>query len=65
MMIRITKLNELSFEVEFDPAMTDALSEEAGWSSPERALYCILADGLLGPSLPLGYLDELDDDVPF
>jgi len=65
MMIYVTKLNELSFSVQFDPAMSDALSEAAGWSSPERALYCILADALLGPSLPPGYLDDLDDDVPF
>lgn len=65
MMIHITKLSELSFNVEFDPAMTDALSEASGWSSPERSIYSILADSLLGPSLPSGYLDDLDDDVPF
>ena len=65
MMIHVTKLNDLSFNVQFDPAMTDALNDASGWSSPERALYSILADALLGPSLPPGYLDDLDDDVPF
>lgn len=65
MMIHVTKIDELSFNVQFDPAMTDTLSEASGWSSPERALYSILSDALLGPSLPLGYLDDLDDDVPF
>jgi len=64
-MIHITKIDDLSFNVRFDPAMTDMLSEEAGWSSPERALYSILSDALLGPSFPSGYFDDLDDDVPF
>src|SRR3546814_16545328 len=65
MMIHVTQLNKLSFNVQFDPAMTDALNEASGWSTPERALHSILADALLGPSLPQGYLDDLDHDVPF
>ncbi|HEY9579661.1 MAG TPA: hypothetical protein VIR65_07315 [Rhizorhapis sp.] len=65
MMIHVTQLNKLSFNVQFDPAMTDALNEASGWSTPERALHSILADALLGPSLPQGYLDDLDNDVPF
>src|SRR3546814_5675355 len=60
MMIHVTQLNKLSFNVQFDPAMTDALNEASGWSTPERALHSILADALLGPSLPQGYLDDLD-----
>ncbi len=65
MMIDVTKIDELSFNVRFDPAMTDTLSEASGWSSAERALYTILSDALLGPSFPPDYLDDLDDDVPF
>src|SRR3546814_4242973 len=65
MMIHVTQLNKLSFNVQLDPAMTDALNEASGWSTPERALHSILADALLGPSLPQGYLDDLDNDVPF
>lgn len=65
MMIHVTKLDELSFTVRFDPAMTETLSDVSGWSSPERALYSILADALLGSALSPDGMDDLDDDVPF
>lgn len=64
-MINVTKIDELSFNVRFDPTMIDMLGEELGWSSPERALHSILSDALLGPTFPPAYFDDLDDDVPF
>lgn len=55
-MIQISKIDDLTFEVRFDPKMTDALTVEAGWSSLERAR----SDVLLGSPPFIGYDSQVD-----
>lgn len=61
MMIEVTKIDDLTFEVRFDPKMTETLIVEAGWSSPDRALLSILSDALLGSPPPIDYDNQVDD----
>lgn len=64
-MIHVAKVSQFSFSINFDEGMKATLLEVAEWGTVERFIESVLIDALLGPSMPDGYLDDLDDDVPF
>lgn len=64
-MIQISKIDDLSFTVRFDPQMAQKLSDIAIWGTVENALILILSDALIITE-PYGHFDyEPDDDIPF
>jgi hypothetical protein len=64
-MIHISKTDDLSFTVRFDPRMAEELSAIASWGTVEDALSRILTDILLGHDPYPDFSGDLEDDVPF
>ncbi|WP_394440164.1 hypothetical protein ACGGKE_03790 [Sphingobium naphthae] len=56
MMIEVTKVGDLTFEIRFDESVREDLTLIAGWGTEEWAIGCILSDILLGNGI------EDDDD---
>lgn len=64
-MIDISKVDDLTFTIRFDPQIAADLYLYAGWGTVENALSRILSDTLLGTDPTYGVDGDLDDDVPF
>lgn len=64
-MIRVAKLSELSFTIQFDDGMKETLAEIAQWGPVEKSLQGLLSDFLLGPTLPEECDGGPDNDYPF
>ena len=61
MLIHVTKIGDLAFEVRLDEALRRDLQDVSGWRTEEEALRQIVA----GVLLPAHYLDDPGDGVPF
>lgn len=71
MMIEVTKVGDLVFEVRFAEAMRQEITCLGGWATPETALHRIFCDVLLGGAADIdGFGDGLyvdpffDGDAP-
>ncbi|KQN01808.1 hypothetical protein ASE85_21695 [Sphingobium sp. Leaf26] len=64
-MIQISKIDDLSFTVRFDPQMAQELSDFAGQDTIENALACAITDAILLINHYPFLECDLDDDVPF
>lgn len=64
-MIRVAKLSELSFTIQFDDGMKETLAEIAQWGPVETSLQSLLLDFLLGPTFPEDCDGGPDNDYPF
>ncbi|GAD50991.1 hypothetical protein NT2_13_00780 [Caenibius tardaugens NBRC 16725] len=65
MVIDVTKIGDLTFEVCFDERLRDDLREVSGWGTEEDAVRRILAGVLLGDGQSARFFDDLDGEVPF
>lgn len=65
MMIHVTRIGDLAFEVRLDAKLRHDLHDVSGWGTEEEAVRNILAGVLLGDEPRAQYLDDLDDDDPF